>query len=177
MTLKLLFTAFVILVSCMAQTPRAPDLQVQRTAMKKLSFLVGKWAGEARLLRGPGQWVSVVQTEDVQYKLDGLILVIEGVGMSKAENKPMLQALGVISYEDESTTYRMRAFNDGRFLESEVMLLDDGKGITWGFSLGQMKTSSRLRITDKGDWTEIAEITFGSQPTQKLMELTVSRQK
>jgi hypothetical protein len=67
----------------------------------------------------------------------------------------------------------MRAFNDGRFLESEVKLLDDGKGITWGFSLGEIKTSSTLRITDNGDWTEYAEITFASRPAQKLMELTV----
>jgi hypothetical protein len=143
--------------------------------MKKLSFLVGKWAGEARLLRGPDQWVTVLQTEEAQYKLDGLILVIEGVG--RTESTPLLQALGVISYDDQTATYRMRAFNDGRFLESEVKLLDDGKGIKWGFSFGEIKTSSTLRITDEGDLTEAAEITFGSRPAQKLMELKVSPQK
>jgi hypothetical protein len=145
--------------------------------MKKLSFLVGKWAGEARLLRGPGQWVSVSQTEEAQYKLDGLILVIEGVGRTTTESQPLLQALGIISYDDESATYRMRAFNDGRFLECEVALLNDGKGLRWGFSLGEIKTSSTLRITDKGDWTELTEVSFGSQPPQKLMELTVRPQK
>ena len=145
--------------------------------MKELSFLVGKWAGEARLLRGPDQWVTVLQTEEAQYKLDGLILVIEGVGRTATESTPLLQALGVISYDDQTATYRMRAFNDGRFLESEVKLLDDGKGMKWGFSFGEIKTSSTLRITDEGDWTEAAEITFGARPAQKLMELKVSPQK
>jgi hypothetical protein len=86
----------------------------------------------------------------------------------------LLQALGVISYDDANGAYRMRAFNDGRFLEGEVKLLDGGKGITWGFSLGEIKTSSMLRITDESDWTESAEITLGSRPAQKFKELKVS---
>ena len=124
----------------MAQEQRAPDLNVQRAAMKKLSFLAGKWAGEARLARGPGQWLTVVQTEEAQYRLDGLILMIEGVG--RAEGVPTLQALGVISYDDAHGVYRLRAFNDGRFLEGEVNLLDSGNGMTWSFSLGAGKTDN-----------------------------------
>src|SRR5467141_5398451 len=106
----------------MAQLARVPDLQVQRQAMKKLDFLIGKWAGEARLRRGPTESVELLRTEEVHYKLDGLIVVIEGVGRTKSA-QPVLQALGIISYDDESATYRLRAFNDGRFLESEVKLL------------------------------------------------------
>jgi hypothetical protein len=154
---------------------RTPDLDAQRAAMKKLEFLVGKWAGEARILRGPGEPVVMMQTEEVQYKLDGLVLLIEGVGKAKADGKPALQALGIVSYDDETSTYHMRAFNDGRFLETEVKLID--KGFTWGFAVGQYRTSSVMRIDEKGDWTEAHEITIGTQPPRKYMELSVSRQK
>jgi hypothetical protein len=71
----------------------------------------------------------------------------------------------------------MRTYNDGRYLETEVKLADNGKGITWGFVLGEIKTSSVLRIDEKGQWTELTEITIGSQPPRKLMELKVSPQK
>ena len=71
----------------------------------------------------------------------------------------------------------MRAFNNGRFLESEMKLADNGKGITGGFAFGQIKTSSVMRITEQGDWTELHEITIGSQPPRMYMELTVRRQK
>ena len=152
-----------------------PDLDAQRAAMKKLEFLVGKWAGEARMLRGPGEPVVMIQTEEAQYKLDGLVLQIEGVG--KVDGKPALQALGIVSYDDETGTYRMRAFNDGRFLETEVKLLGEGKGMTWGFALGQYRTSSTMRINEKGDWTELHEITIGEQAPRKYMKLSVSRQK
>ena len=54
----------------MAQQARTPDLEAQRTAMKKIAFLAGRWAGEARLHRGPGEPILMAQTEDVQFKLD-----------------------------------------------------------------------------------------------------------
>jgi hypothetical protein len=158
----------------MAQTLRQPNLEVQRGAMKKLGFLVGRWAGEARLLPAQGEPVLLGRTETAQYKLDGLIMSIEGVGRAKTDGKVVLQAFAIISYDDESGVYRMRAFNDGRFLECEVKLDDDGRGISWGFTLGQVRTNSRLRITEKGDWTELTEISIGSGPPRKLMELTVS---
>ena len=81
-----------LVVPCMAQLPRTPDLEAQRAAMKKLDFLVGSWSGEARALRGPDQPLELIQTEEAQYKLDGLILVIEGVGKTKADGKAALQA-------------------------------------------------------------------------------------
>ena len=161
----------------MAQPPRVPDLEAQRAALKKLDFLVGKWSGEARVSRGPGESLELIQTEEAQYKLDGLILVIEGIGKTKTDGKAALQALGIVSYDDEGGTYRMRAYNDGRYLETDLKLSENGKGITWGFALGDIKTSSILRMNEKDEWTELTEIAIGSQPARKFMELTVSRQK
>jgi len=143
--------------------------------MKKLSFLTGRWSGEASVLRGPGQFVDLSQTEEAQFKLDGLVLMIEGVGRAKSDGKLVLQALGLISFDDDSGTYRMRAFNDGRWLETEVKLADGGRAVTWGFTLGEMRTESTLRFNEKGEWTEHAELTIGARPPQKLMDLTVRR--
>jgi hypothetical protein len=142
--------------------------------MRKLGFLVGKWTGEARILRG-GESLELLQTEEADYKLDGLVLMIEGIGRHKADGKPALQALGTISYDDETRTYHMRAYNDGRYLETEVRLTENGKGMMWGFALGEIKTSSILRIDDAGDWTEHHEITIGSQPPRKFLQVRVSR--
>lgn len=166
-----------LLAPCMAQQIRMPNVEAQRAAMKKLSFLVGKWSGEARMLRGPGEPVEMQQTEEVEYKLDGLILTIEGIGRTKSDGKPVLQAFAAISYDDENGSYRMRAFNDGRYLETDLKLTDDEKGATWGFTLGSIKTSSVLRLNDKGEWTEQAEITFGAEPARKLLQLSVRRDK
>lgn len=159
----------------MAQTPRPPDVEAQRTAMKRLGFLVGEWSGEASVLRGPGQFAELAQTESAQFKLDGLILVIEGVGRTKAEGKLALQALGLISFDDETGTYKMRAFNDGRWLETEVKLADGGNSISWGFALGEFKTRTVMRINENGEWTELGELIIGERSPQKMMDLKVRR--
>jgi len=59
-----------------------------------------------RLLRGATEAVKLVQTEEAQYKLDGLILMIYGFGRTKTGGQPVLQTLGIISYDDENATYR-----------------------------------------------------------------------
>jgi hypothetical protein len=161
--------------NAMAQLPRTPDLGAQREAMKKLDFLVGRWMGEARMSR-VGEILELVQTEEAAYKLDGLILVIEGVGRARSTEDLVLQAFGIISYNDETQTYHMRAFNDGRFLETDVKLLEEARGMTWGFVLGEIKTKSVMRIAENGDWTEVHEIVIGADPPRKLMEVIVRRQ-
>jgi len=157
--------------------PRTPNLQSQREAMEKLDFLIGKWIGEAHLLRGATEFVKLIQTERTQFKLDGLILTIEGVGKTISGDQTLLQAFGIISYDDETATYSLRAFNDGRFLETEVKLLEHEKGLTWSFAVGEIKTKSVLRINERGEWTEVAEIFVGSQPPKKFLQLTVRPQK
>jgi len=159
----------------MAQTPRTPNVEAQRTAMKKLEFLVGDWSGEATILRGPGQFAEMAQTETAQFKLDGLVLMIEGVGRNKSDGKPALQALGLISFDDETGTYKMRAFNDGRWLETEVKLADTRKSISWGFAVGAYKTTTVLRINESGEWTEHGELVINDRPPLKMMDLTVRR--
>jgi hypothetical protein len=159
----------------MAQAPQQPNLDKQRSAMSKLQFLVGSWSGTGRLWRSPAESVELLQTEEAKYKLDGLLLVVEGVGKNKADGSTVLQAFGLISYDDAAGVYRMRAFNDGRWLETEVQLDETGKALHWGFTLGQIKTHSTLRINEAGEWTEVHEVTVGSEPPRKFMELSVKR--
>jgi hypothetical protein len=150
------------------------NLDVQRAAMRRLDFLIGEWTGTARL-RGPGVYVDLAQAERAEYRLDDLVLLIEGIGRDRATGTPILQALGSISYDDERQTYRMRAFNNGLWLDTDVSLLEPGLGISWGFTLGEFRTHSVLQITDDGGWTEHADLIIGSQPPKTLMELSVRR--
>ena len=160
----------------MAQQPlHQPDLIKQRASMQRLSFLVGSWSGKAHVQRGPGALMSLTQTENVEYKLGGLALVIEGTGQEQNEQQSSLQALGIISYDDATGAYHIRAWNDGRFLESDVQFLEDGKSLRWGFGVGDIRSSSLLQIDSAGQWTENAELIIGSQPPRKIMDLTVHR--
>ncbi|MGA8025637.1 MAG: hypothetical protein WB992_00725 [Bryobacteraceae bacterium] len=101
--------------------------------------------------------------------------MIEGIGKTNADGKLALQALGLISFDDETGTYKMRAFNDGRWLETEVKLADGGNSISWGFALGEFKTRTVMRINENGEWTELGELAIGDRPAQKMIDLKVRR--
>ena len=177
MRLGFSFYFIALLSPCLAQPARAPNVEAQRTAMKKLDFLVGKWSGEARVQRRPEEVLELIQTEDAQYKLDGLVLLIEGTGRNKSDGKTVFRALATVSYDEETGAYRMRAYNDGRYLETELKLADNGKGFTWGFTFGPVKTSYVMRLNEKGEWTEVGEVVMEAQPPRKFVELVVRPQK
>jgi hypothetical protein len=61
-----------------AQQAHGPDIRAQRDAMQKLGFLVGRWSGPVSVTRGPGELLKLTQAENVQLKLDGLVMLIEG---------------------------------------------------------------------------------------------------
>ena len=86
----------------MASSIRQPDLAAQRAAMSRLGFLIGNWMGEARLFPPGGDHVDLNQTEAAEFKLDGLILSIEGIGRLPANGKAALQAFAILSYDDET---------------------------------------------------------------------------
>jgi len=96
-------------------------VDAKREAMKRLDFLVGKWSGGALVIRGPGEAIELRQSEEVQYKLDDLVLLVEGAGRN-AEGQIVFQALAIIAYDDTTSTYRFRAYNDGHYLDTELIV-------------------------------------------------------
>ena len=61
-----------------AQPSGSDGVAAQRQAMSQLSFLAGDWSGPVNIVRGPGEALHLTQNEHVEYKLDGLVLLIEG---------------------------------------------------------------------------------------------------
>lgn len=72
--------ALLVGFAAVGQGQQQPNVAAQREAMKKLEFLAGKWSGDTSVVRGPGPPIRLVQTEDVQYKMDGLVMLVEGTG-------------------------------------------------------------------------------------------------
>lgn len=159
---------------CTACAQPQPDLAAQREAMKKLAFLVGTWSGDAGVVRGPGEPLKVRQTEDVKYKLNGLLLLIEGTGRNPDTGDAVFNALAIISYDDTAGVYHFRAFNDGRYLDTELKVSE--KGFEWGYKAGPAAVRFVMRLNEKGEWVETGDISMGTNPPRKTFEMTVRRQ-
>lgn len=159
-------------LSLLGQQPVSSSVSVQRAAMLKLSFLAGRWSGPVTITPGTGEPLHLLQTEDVDYKLDGLVLLIEGKS-TDANGKVFFSALATIAYDDASHTYHFRAYNGGHYLDTELSV--PAKGFAWGFATGPAHIVNAMRLTDKGEWDESTEVTVGSNPPHRTMEMLLRR--
>ena len=149
------------------------NVAAQREAMKKLDFLAGKWSGDALVSRGPGEPMKVAQSENIQFKLDGLVLLIEGTARNP-DGKIVFQALATVSYDDSTSVYPFRSYNDGRYLETELKVIP--QGFTWGFEARPLKVSNSMRLNEKGEWVEVTESSYGATSPRKSVEMVLKRQ-
>ena len=126
-------------------------------AMARLDPLVGRWQGEANLSSPETRVVH--QTERVERDLEGLVLVIHGVGYASADHAgtPVFQALAVVSYDDRAGRYEFRTYTGGRTVTATAEFLPDG-ALRWGFAPGgpvQIRYTIRF---DADSWNEIGEM-------------------
>src|SRR5581483_3154234 len=128
-----------------AQPPSQNSVETQRNAMSNLSFLVGHWSGPVTITRGQGEPLHLTQTEKVEYKLDGLVLLIEGKSTT-ADGKVLFSALATVAYDDSSRAYHFRAYNDGHYLDTDLSVPD--RGFSWSFTAGPAHISNTMHLTD-----------------------------
>src|SRR6516225_56169 len=93
----LMGAAVLAMSNLVAAQPASNSLQSQREAMHKLAFLVGRWSGPVTIVRG-SEPLQLTQAEDVEYKLDGLVMLIEGKSVG-ADGKAQFQALATIAFD------------------------------------------------------------------------------
>jgi len=167
---KLLAAVFMFsfILSLAAQQPASSSVDAQREAMRKLSFLAGHWSGPVTIVRGPGEPLHLTQTEDVEYELDGLVLLVEGKSTS-ADGKILFSALATIAFDDASHSYRFRAYNDGHYLDTELSV--PANGFSWGFTAGPAHIVNTMHLTGKGEWDEVTDVTVGSNPPHRSLDM------
>jgi hypothetical protein len=153
-----------------------PAAQLQ--AMKQLDWLVGRWKGEAVIEYQPGQRRTINQTETVQSKLSGLVLLVEGVGTIRTPGEereiPVFEALAVVSYDDQAKRYRWQAFTGGQYQDAEAKVTDGG--IEWRLAntpMGSVRYT--IRRTPAGEWHEIGESSTDATNWRRFFEMTLRR--
>jgi len=156
-----------------AQGPGQAGMDVQREAMRKLSFLSGEWTGPVTVVRGPSGPVHLTQTEQVEYKLDGLVLLIEGKS-TDSDGKSSFSALATIAYDEAKHAYRFRAYTGGHYVDTELTALPDG--FSWGYKAGPADILNTMHLTAKGEWSELTVATVGTNPPMHAVDMLLVKQ-
>jgi hypothetical protein len=174
--MKSILSTTFLSISALALLAQAPASE-QRAAMKKLDWLVGHWKGAGWIQMGPQSKKEFTQTEAVQSKLDGLVLIIEGLGKSKEDGSAVHTALAFVSYDEPAKAFRWRAFTaEGRQTDTVAKV-----GINtpeWGLEVPQRgRMRYTINLTEKGEWFEVGELNQDGQTWHKFLEMTLQRQK
>lgn len=171
--MRIRWTLFALGLSLVSLTASAAD------EMKKVEWMVGDWKGSASIQMGPGKPRSVMQSEHVQSKLGGEILVIDGLGKQKNDDgsigEVVHEAFGVISWDGRKNAYRFDAWtaHDG-YVEASIDIGE--RGATWGFDTpGGGRIRYTITRTDKGEWNEIGEFSRDGKAWMKFFEMTLAK--
>lgn len=155
-------------------TPQSrPDVAVHKTAMGKLGFLAGAWTGQATVTLGPGKPIAITQTERIEYKLDGTVLLVEGTGRD-AGGVVVFSALATIAFDAPSNGYRIRAYREGHDVDAELTLLD--QGFEWSFTSGPVKVTNRMHVDSSGRWSEVTDTQLPDGRQIRSVDMLLARQ-
>src|SRR5436190_4203777 len=117
------FTAVVVISVCAADQPTSKE--VQRREMKKVDWWVGHWKGSGWIQMGPQGRQEFTQTETIEAKLDGLVLIVEGMGKSKENGETVHTALAFASYDHHANKFRWHAFTPQGQIDTEAKVGTD----------------------------------------------------
>ncbi|KAA9356357.1 hypothetical protein [Larkinella humicola] len=144
-------------------------------AMQKLSFLEGQWRGPARAMIGRGKELNLAQSENVQFKLNKRVLLIEGTG--REQDKVVFQALAVAAYDSLNRKYSMKAYTaEGNATDAYLDVKGDN-WLEWGFDVQRGKIRYTIKLNEKGQWHEIGEYSPDGQKWYQNFEMTLDKLK
>src|SRR5262249_53098384 len=127
----------------------------------------------------PGKRSTSQGTETVQSKLNGLLLVIEGVHRRKVADKErgdvVHNAFAVASYDEKAKQYRLQAYTDrGQYTEAQAKVAE--KRLEWGFTIPKLgDVRYIITLDNKGRWFEIGEVSQDGKQWRKFFEMTLER--
>jgi hypothetical protein len=172
--MKHLFVCTALLALSTAAHAQPPsNVPEQVKAMQSCAFLAGHWAGEGWAAAGPGQRHTFHETESVEPRLGGLLLLIEGAGTGPT-GQSTHGALAVMSYDAEQKQYRFRAYEQmGHYTDALAECHDNT--LIWTLENGPATIRYTIKLTPQGQWHEVGMLVMKGAPEQQIFEMTLDR--
>ena len=142
-------------------------------AMKKLDFLVGYWEGEGWSEFRPGQRHTFRSIEIVERKLDGEVLLVEG--LHKDGEVIVHHAYAMLSYDTEAGLYEFRSYVSGRSGGNFEATAPEEGVMQWGMKIPNGQIRYTITLNDAGQWFEVGEMSQDGETWRQIFEMTLNR--
>jgi hypothetical protein len=180
--MKKFIASVLFIISSSLLLAQAPDMSAQcKEQMKKLSYLAGEWKGEAIHKSAKGQ-STIIQTEHIEWKLQGLVLTIEGTGKQKnadtSKDEIVFQAFAVIHFDLIDQQFKFKSYvKEGYTTNAYFKVLEENK-FEWGFDIPTGGKTKYIIILDpvKKTWHETGEYSRDGTQWFPFIELNLEKQ-
>jgi hypothetical protein len=180
--MKNLFIIAALLTGMFAGKSIAQEMG-NKEKMKVFASWSGHWQGEGSMQMGPGEPKKSTVDEHIESKLDGMIIVMEGVGKSvnptTNQETVVHHAFGILSYDQGTSQYKFRTYlKDGRGGDAWFNVLAENK-YQWGFDIPN-RGKTRYSITldpVKKTWNEIGEFSSDGTNWSKFFEMNLVKKE
>lgn len=147
--------------------------------MRKLDWMVGEWKGEATVQTGPGKTERVLQSERVQSKLGGKVLLIEGEGRRRLDDgtagEIVHDALAIVSWDERKKSYRFSTYLSNRSGADTTLDVPAPNSVVWGIDTPRGRVRYTITRTDEGEWLESGEISREGAAWMKFFEMRLTK--
>ncbi len=177
---NILFAALFVVLSVslafgqMDKEAQQKLIEIRCVEMKKLDQWVGNWSGSGWIQQGREK-ETFVGAENVQKKLNGLALLVEGNFRNK-EGVVIHETIGILTHNLKTKNYSFNTFlANGSNGEHEFKSTPDGW--QWGlqFPGGSMRYTTKL---SSDTWFEVGEISMDEGKTwRKFFEMELKKVK
>lgn len=173
--MRLIMTLLFLLSS--QSFSQMPDVkQPVLNAMKDVSVLVGEWEGKGYRLDAGGEkhWSNV--KEEIEFKLDGTILQIEGIGKND-EGNVVHEAFAVLYFDAFRKVYKMDShLASGLYTNASFEVIKPKEQMQWSFDSPMGKVRYKINITNNGTkWDEIGEFSQDGENWFKTFEMNLEK--
>lgn len=177
MNVKLVVAALLLL---MATKLSAQEEKIYQEKMNVFGNWAGQWHGSGWMQTGPGEPKKFAIDEAIQFKLEGTIIMIEGIGKGndgQGNNESIVHhALAILSYERQSDQYKFRShLKNGRSTDAWFTIASENK-YQWGFDTPQGKVRYYIAIDPIAKtWNEFGEFATDGNTWRKFMEMNLTK--
>lgn len=146
-----------------------------RAALSPIARIVGQWEGEATISTGPGESMTVRQSENIEWAADSSVIIIRGTGRSTQaadKGRIVFEAAAFMWYDADSSKVKMRTFSGGRSVDARIAVRPDT--VVWGFPVPGGEVRYTIAVDDER-WHETGEFVRTGAPPVRTIELLLKR--
>lgn len=165
----------VFLGVLLSNTALSQTGRVGKEQMKKLANWVGEWKGEGwQMDQATRQRIEFTVEEKVEFKLNGLALMVEGRGKSADADFLGHHAIGLIYYSLDKQSYEFKSITQDGNTSLSKAFFDEKGNFVWGFEVPAGKVQFTITLTED-TWVEKGAFSMDGNTWYPVMEMRLKK--